>query len=625
MDLLLPYPGLWEPLKVWNLREILDLRCPEVGIRSSVSCGSLTVEQSVQHYLTEIHNQWSSFFGENEAWAVDPASVRLIEGRMPTYSDDDRSYIAELMDSGRLFPLVPQRQQREALSQRLRECSGRILSFSTLVQDSRYLKLPARAFQDLVPFRKKDTIRTAMLRSFKSTSVIMPELQTSEYTFQPAPATSQRFLVAIIQLWLFALRHFVQPLKSRARKRAIGWTVNEQALKEMAVLASRLGFSSDNIDVLLSLNANRTISERMFRAICTENFYVADDRKIRSVARQFNEGMRSLARVKEGPAGPPKFTTDQPEEMARRRFNSPENEEYLRDRAQLFLGNVYALDQPSSQYPSSFAVTREIIFAFFGKEPLYGIICQAQDQNSATDVRSSLGLGVPSESRDEAANDDNTGNVEEGPESTPLTGHQNDCVSNVEIPPEENDIELLPHPPGTPDRDRMYGIENDVPLASGFEEHIGKAPLNQKAEITLHRKAVEILQTWYRADVQNLIVLFLFESRSYFKFSAPGGSELRSTLRDLSKEHYFLVYDPDSTTEITHVEGDVAYDKARQHRLIFVGKQDCPLHEFEDQRGQISVDYLEKYLSHYDVKTGKRKNNLQSGRQRKRRAVEASR
>jgi hypothetical protein len=76
---------------------------------------------------------------------------------------------------------------------------------------------------------------------------------------------------------------------------------------------------------------------------------------------------------------------------------------------------------------------------------------------------------------------------------------------------------------------------------------------------------------------------------------------------------------------IIHVEGDVAYDKALQHRLIFVGKQDCPLHEFEDRRGQISVDYLEKYLSHYDVKTGKRKNSLQSARQRKRRAVEASR
>lgn len=610
---------------MWNLREILDLRCPEVGRRSSVSCGSLTVEQSVQHYLTEIHKQWSSFFGANEAWAVDPTSVRLIEGRMPTYSDDDRSYISELMDSGRLFPLVPQRQQREALSQRLRECSGRILSLSTLVQDSRYLKLPARAFQDLVPFKKKDTIKTAMLRSFKSTSVIMPELQTSEYTFQPAPATSQRFLVAIVQLWLFALRRFVQPMKSRARKQTISWTVNGQALKEMAVLANRLGFSCDDIDALLSSNANRTISERMFRAICTENFYVADDRKIRSVARQFNEGMRSLARVKEGPAGPPKFTTDQPEEMARRRFNSPENEEHLRDRAQLFLGNVYAVDQPSAQYPSSFAVTREIIFAFFGKEPLYGIICQAQNQSSTTDVRSSLGSGVSSESRNEAANDDNTGNVEEDPESTHLTGHQNDCASTVEMPPEEDDIELLPHPPGTPDRDRMHGIENDVPLASGFEEHICKAPLNQKAEITLHRKAVEILQTWYRAEVQNLIVLFLFETRSYFKFAATGGFKLHSTLRDLSREHYFLVYDPDSTTVITHVEGDVAYDKALQHRLIFVGKQDCPLHEFEDQRGQISVDYLEKYLSHYDVKTGKRKNNLQSGRQRKRRAVEASR
>ncbi|KAF4175368.1 hypothetical protein CNMCM8694_008051 [Aspergillus lentulus] len=301
-----------------------------------------------------------------------------------------------------------------------------------------------------------------------------------------------------------------------------------------------------------------TISKRMFRAICTENFYVANDRKIRSVARQFNE------------------------------------------------------------------VTREIIFAFFSKEPLYGIICQAQDQSSTTDIQSSLGLGVSSESRGEAANNNNTSNVEEDPESTHLTGHQNNCASTVEVPPEEDNIKLLPHPPGTPDRDRMHGIENDIPLASGFKEHICKAPLNQKAEITLYQKAVEILQTWYQAEVQNLIILFLFETQSYFKFAATRGFKLHSTLRDLSREHYFLVYNPDSTTVITHVKGNVAYNKALQHQLIFIGKQDCPLHKFEDRRGQISVDYLEKYLSHYDIKTGKRKNSLQSARQRKRRAVEAS-
>jgi hypothetical protein len=48
----------------------------------------------------------------------------------------------------------------------------------------------------------------------------------------------------------------------------------------MAVLINQLGFSCDNIDVLLSLNANRTISERIFHAIYTENFYVANNYKI---------------------------------------------------------------------------------------------------------------------------------------------------------------------------------------------------------------------------------------------------------------------------------------------------------------------------------------------------------
>jgi len=38
------------------------------------------------------------------------------------------------------------------------------------------------------------------------------------------------------------------------------------------------------------------------------------------------------------------------------------------------------------------------------------------------------------------------------------------------------------------------GIEQDVPLAAGFEDHIHKAPLKAKAAILQHHKVAEILQ-----------------------------------------------------------------------------------------------------------------------------------
>ena len=40
----------------------------------------------------------------------------------------------------------------------------------------------------------------------------------------------------------------------------------------------------------------------------------------------------------------------------------------------------------------------------------------------------------------------------------------------------------------------MECVEQDAPLAAGFEDNIDKAPLETKAVVSLHHKVAEILQ-----------------------------------------------------------------------------------------------------------------------------------
>ncbi|THC94513.1 hypothetical protein EYZ11_005995 [Aspergillus tanneri] len=330
----------------------------------------------------------------------------------------------------------------------------------------------------------------------------------------------------------------------------------------------------------------------MFRAICEENFYGVDDGKIRTVARHFEEGIRQLSRVKVGPAGLPALTTSQPDMKARRRFNSPWQNEHLHDRASLFIDKVYGADQTPSQYPTSFAVTREIFFAFFGKEPLHSMFVGEPSTIERTAEFNPLrqeSLTVSEETSAQVQTEIPAANTVETEEAA--SG----------LSPDDT-IDLQPHPPGTPDR--MAGVENDVPFAAGFEEHISKAPLKVKSDITLHRKAMEILRIWYEYEPKYVIVLFIFESRTYYKFPASGGDDLRDTLEDLSKEHYFLVC---RESRIVHPDLNQVYEDALQYQLILVAKRNCPLRDVDYEDGRISVDKLIEYMTHYDVRTGKRK------------------
>jgi hypothetical protein len=103
LDKLLPFVGMWKPLKASQIERMLALKSPEVRKLSNVSRLAYRFHQLIYRYLRRIHESWSRSFEGQTASCVDFSSVQVVEGLMPQSSLVDRKRIAELVDSGQIF------------------------------------------------------------------------------------------------------------------------------------------------------------------------------------------------------------------------------------------------------------------------------------------------------------------------------------------------------------------------------------------------------------------------------------------------------------------------------------------------------------------------------------------
>lgn len=526
---------------------------------------------------------------------------------MPCISLADRKRVTDLMDSKELFPLVRITEDREALKSRLLQTSGRIISLNTLIQDTLFIERPARALHCLCPPKFKGSFKKVMLSQWNLIGTRgLLEIQTTEHEFTTTQQTESSFSVSVIQLWLFACRHFVhQGSRVRHIGQSFEWSTEDVSLNKLAILASRLGFKSDQISLLRNKNLGQHMAQGFFKSLCKEEFYNYKERKVQSMSNRLQSFLQNLPRYVEEDDTTAQFTTNDPELEASHRFNSPTREEYNRQRRNIFANQIFGPDQPQLEYVTSLGVIKDIISCFFGET----FFPRLWNERQAIPPQSPPGLA---EAASEFVEEDM--NFEEEhpavqPANSPLSEEVRQPPTNSGPDTTEEEfisepVEMDHHPSGTPDRDV-------APLAAGFEET--SQPMETKSYITVHRKVPDILSTWYQSH-QEVIVVYVFESRIYYKFSLDGGFNMRAILQDLARDHIFLVANQYGlgTPDVNRV-----YETALEERLILVGKTDNPSHE-KGLEGTISLDKLRDYVLNYDVHTGKRKADSAANRPGKR-------
>ncbi|KAK9604802.1 hypothetical protein V6Z93_002753 [Aspergillus fumigatus] len=582
---LIPFPGLWRTFTFRKLEHVVSPRCDEVMV----------------HYLREIIRIWSLLL-PGRAGEADTLSVELIEGKMPKYSTQDRSDIMRLINDGTLFPDISDVYERDRVLQVLLEIPGRVPSLTLFFDDAKCFSGPSKAMRDLFSVGPKTSIYSAALHRWDGgAQAYNVQLTDNEYETVPIngivpPDEAERAIasVSLLQLWLTAFRHFINPRTGRTRK-----VKNVQPLfelrgePELAKSASRLGFRipknvSTAVDSVLPAfhYTFETLAGASHKDLARKTLYMS-----KRFLHIFGDGPRPHQSDQEIP----ELSVKADSRKSSFRAGRPLKDEYINDRSFFFLRHMVFNEGEILLYPSSFAVIRDIFCCFFGRQHLGSLLDHDASGASskftfaeeAPQGAITPGAVLPEEPQALADNTDlHTDSVENG-----------DSIAT-------SPIELEVHPDPGPSAQIMDGVQQSVPLAAGFEDEHSKAPVSRKVPISLHRSAIhEILPLWYQSDITNVVVFYLFNTREYYKFFAEAEMEMRLVLNDLARAHYFLIVDEEKVVSPNMAD---LVTEVQRTRLLFVGAKSKP-GELETKAGGISKAALEDYISKYDVHTGKRR------------------
>lgn len=392
------------------------------------------------HYLEHILHSWSFLLkhDENLRARLDPSTVEHLQGLAPQFSLADRRKISSLIRDGRLFPALHDRELRRVVHERLLQFSGRIPSFYTFTEDTIYLEAPVKALRLLLPDAPQSSIRESAFKAYTllhyesdallqyqrslrhsvdqvigwdirgspPTGPFIPHathsiplfnhtlqhalIQVSEDTFQPGNvAYGYDAEVAYCQLWLYALRHFPCLVGIAPRRRSRGpaktYLVREEARTNFARLAYALGYDSKGSTTPSQEGLTRLVGRT------SEERYPSGSPGERVSRARFQMADREPA---SHPIPKPSVSEDDDSLETQFRWGKPFLKDFEESRKHLFYQFVYDnTEQDPGQFVTSFAITRDIFLAFFGRAPeLFDAIGPFDDRPEEADALASPAL-----------------------------------------------------------------------------------------------------------------------------------------------------------------------------------------------------------------------------------------
>ncbi|EEY22869.1 conserved hypothetical protein [Verticillium alfalfae VaMs.102] len=261
---LVPFEGLWPELKLGNWQKISAARCDEM----------------VAMYLIRMHQVWEDILrgGTHLPPLLDLQSVRLLQGRAPCASTDDRDFIRIKMSNGELFPHVTDSAERDVILGNILKVRGIICSFELFDGNMKYLSIGAKILKTIFTLSMTDKATELADRTETSISYDPPrcfgeiraerptlysslrelwddaqppvsECEEGVYTRLTGPPCAE---AAFLGLILPTLRHFPRlsreaPL-SNVGSNAIAARVDDAFVQALCRRADILGFRHSIID-----------------------------------------------------------------------------------------------------------------------------------------------------------------------------------------------------------------------------------------------------------------------------------------------------------------------------------------------------------------------------------------
>ncbi|KYG41239.1 hypothetical protein M433DRAFT_76237 [Acidomyces richmondensis BFW] len=272
-DDMLPWPGIWAPIRLGSLHRLPTMKCDEA------------VE--ILNYLNHIVTSWASILAElKESFPqdLDTSTVQQLETLAPAFSSHDEALVRSLMERNKIFSTIHDRQDRNAILQRLLNFPGMIPSLFTFFESLKYLEPCATILRNLLPLKQNRSIYQALSASYFRPQEIQVEYAESDFRPHPRSSPQIDYALAYQQLWLYALRNFVSMTEVTPRKeqKKVKPRICERSpyvWRKFGSLAVILGFETPAARELHSTDAETELSEiisKLFGAGNLQNEAIAE-------------------------------------------------------------------------------------------------------------------------------------------------------------------------------------------------------------------------------------------------------------------------------------------------------------------------------------------------------------
>lgn len=310
---------------------------------------------------------------QNSLSRIETDTVFQLQLKSPRNCEEDAKKVKGLMFSGQIFSSFSA-SEREAIWTRIEHFDGIIPSLFTFWEDFKYFESCAHCIRRLFGAVDRSIWNTMKHMFVDTASESNGLIQTSAYSFRQQVASgSERLDIGYRQLWLYAMRNYdlmPQPTKDDAELLAkpSRREVDERVLYDMAELARRLGFWSEQIRDILAKSPDRHIAHAALLRARNPDHFQYDPIELEALVDRV-VGCFSAAKEYIRPS--PELLADS-EVLPRARCGFPQLKAYTQDAPCLFLDMVHNESTFSSASLTTFFVRRCVYFAFFGKRALPG-------------------------------------------------------------------------------------------------------------------------------------------------------------------------------------------------------------------------------------------------------------
>ena len=316
------------------------------------------------NYLHHIRSAWDRITLGDPRLHVDTETVRLLQLRIPRYSQEDRDIITTSMNERALFRYVTDPHLRASLLTRILGLPYTIPSLYSFSEDTKYLQACAPVFKRIVSNNFDKSFKAELTKRYNGSGRGEDQipLETGEQSFTFGHGSEEEaFEAGYAQLWLFAMRHFPElggsPLrKDPGHQRPVSKPTAEYLWHWLGHLASHLGFHSAEINLLCQEDPDMKMSIAFLKHARPQVFNATDNcqAKIKAVY----EILQSIPSTSLPP--------DQPVMSINngcgieQRCGRPHESTHYADKDLLFYGNVAKdVESAISTWPTSFLFKRD--------------------------------------------------------------------------------------------------------------------------------------------------------------------------------------------------------------------------------------------------------------------------